>query len=285
MSSVKRGPVPKDAPSCGLTKQIYIEQIASGETNASIERAWGMKANTLYEWIKRWDLKGLKAETAQELLEGKAPLLRSTSPTAKAIEVKAVGLSNLNSQRDAEQVKVLSAKLLDRNAAFDRLLLENKSLQEKLAEERKIVAEVTEDRDQWKLQSNSYREDAYKQGLEHNEALQAISELEEEKRLLLETLERAATPKRDPNSTYQALVEFGALQPARDNVNHPAHYTAGGIECIDAIEAALTGLAGPQAYSTGAAIKYLWRWSHKNGIEDLRKAAWYVNRLIGEAEA
>ncbi|MBB3070451.1 hypothetical protein FHS14_003453 [Paenibacillus baekrokdamisoli] len=66
----------------------------------------------------------------------------------------------------------------------------------------------------------------------------------------------------------------------KDNVNHPVHYMAGGIECIDAIEAATTGLVGGQAYNTGAAIKYLWRWSRKNGIEDLQKARWYIDRLI-----
>lgn len=308
MSNVKRGPAPKEAPSCGLTKQIYIEQIASGETNASIERAWGMKVNTLYDWIKRWDLKGLKAETAQDLLgltEAPAPLLRSTSPVAQAIEGKASGLTNINARREAEEVKVLSAKLKDRNAAYDRLLLDFKQLSEKLAEERKIVAEVTEDRDQWKsflethksltatlerelIETKDMFDKAYARNTSANvtigEHLQAIAELEDEKRLLLETLEKAATPKTDPNSTYEAFVEIGVLQPVKDNVNHPAHYNAGGIECIDAIEAALTGLTGGQAYSTGAAIKYLWRWSRKNGIEDLEKAAWYVNRLIGEAK-
>lgn len=71
---------------------------------------------------------------------------------------------------------------------------------------------------------------------------------------------------------------------ANDMVNHPPHYKQGGIECIDAIDAALTGVSGGQAYATGAAIKYLWRWQHKNGVEDLRKAAWYINRLIDSVE-
>ena len=56
------------------------------------------------------------------------------------------------------------------------------------------------------------------------------------------------------------------------------------IECIDAIFAATTGLTGGQAYSTGAAIEYLWRWSRKGGVEDLRKARWYIDRLIAELE-
>ena len=67
---------------------------------------------------------------------------------------------------------------------------------------------------------------------------------------------------------------------SNDPVNHPTHYTQGGIECIDAIAAALTGLSGEEAYDTGAAIKYLWRWKHKNGAEDLKKARWYIDRLI-----
>ena len=57
-----------------------------------------------------------------------------------------------------------------------------------------------------------------------------------------------------------------------DNVNHPAHYTQGGVECIDAIEAAVSGLSGIEAVCTGNAIKYLWRWKRNNGIEDLKKA-------------
>lgn len=69
-----------------------------------------------------------------------------------------------------------------------------------------------------------------------------------------------------------------------NNVNHPAHYTQGNIECIDAIEAATTGLAGIEAVCTGNAIKYLWRWKYKNGIEDLRKAVWYIDKLIKKEE-
>jgi len=66
-----------------------------------------------------------------------------------------------------------------------------------------------------------------------------------------------------------------------DNVNHPEHYTKGGVECIDAIEAALSSMPDPvAAYLTGQAIKYLWRWPHKGGVEDLRKARWYLDRLI-----
>jgi hypothetical protein len=66
-----------------------------------------------------------------------------------------------------------------------------------------------------------------------------------------------------------------------DPVNHPAHYTAGGIECIDAIAAALASHTDPMdAWLTGQVIKYLWRWPMKNGVEDLRKARFYLDRLL-----
>lgn len=70
-------------------------------------------------------------------------------------------------------------------------------------------------------------------------------------------------------------------QPAPDMVNHPPHYQSdNGIECIDAIRAAL-GHDGFVSYCTGNAIKYLWR-DKTDRVEDLRKAAWYLDRAIQE---
>lgn len=69
-----------------------------------------------------------------------------------------------------------------------------------------------------------------------------------------------------------------------DAVNKPMHYNQGGIECIDALDAATAGLTGIEAVCTANAIKYLWRWKHKNGTEDLRKAVWYIERLIARLE-
>lgn len=68
-----------------------------------------------------------------------------------------------------------------------------------------------------------------------------------------------------------------------DPVN-PPHYKQGGVECIDALAAATANLSGIEAVCTANAIKYLWRWKQKNGVEDLKKANWYVNRLIASAE-
>ncbi len=63
-----------------------------------------------------------------------------------------------------------------------------------------------------------------------------------------------------------------------DMVNRPPHYNQGGIECVLAIEASMTP-EGFRAYLKGNIIKYLWRYEHKNGIEDLKKAQWYLARL------
>jgi hypothetical protein len=64
-----------------------------------------------------------------------------------------------------------------------------------------------------------------------------------------------------------------------DNVNHPMHYNShpSGVEAITITE--------HMNFNVGNAVKYLWRSDHKNGLEDLRKAAWYVNREIERVEA
>ena len=64
-----------------------------------------------------------------------------------------------------------------------------------------------------------------------------------------------------------------------EQVNHPAHYNQGGIECIDAIEAAL-GSSGFIGFLRGQVIKYNWRIGLKgSATEDSKKAAWYQARL------
>lgn len=73
------------------------------------------------------------------------------------------------------------------------------------------------------------------------------------------------------------------IQP--DQVNHPPHYTdGGGIECIEAIEACLTNEEF-RGYCKGNCMKYIWREKHKGGTESLKKAQWYLDRLIQLDEA
>ena len=86
----------------------------------------------------------------------------------------------------------------------------------------------------------------------------------------------------------QSLMDYPFGEPANsseiadgssDPIN-PSHYKQGGIECIESIKAAL-GEGFPD-YLRGNVMKYLWRYKEKGGVEDLRKSAWYLDRLIKE---
>ncbi len=66
-----------------------------------------------------------------------------------------------------------------------------------------------------------------------------------------------------------------------DMVSHPPHYQSEhGLEVIDVIEAFTADLQGIEATDTGNILKYMCRWKHKNGLEDLEKAKWYLKHLI-----
>lgn len=68
-------------------------------------------------------------------------------------------------------------------------------------------------------------------------------------------------------------------------VSHPSHYQSEtGLEVIDVIEAFTTDLKGMQAIDTANVLKYMCRWKNKNGIQDLKKAAWYLQHLIDHEE-
>ena len=93
--------------------------------------------------------------------------------------------------------------------------------------------------------------------------------------------EEKVTPEKRMGANAMGKPVF----PCFSEVAHPSHYTAGKIECIDALESALVGLQGVKAFCTGNAIKYLWRWQHKGGVNDLKKAAWYIDRLVSYVES
>ena len=63
-------------------------------------------------------------------------------------------------------------------------------------------------------------------------------------------------------------------------VVHPSHYNQGGIEVWDVIKAFTKDLKGAEAFYAGNVIKYILRWNHKNGIEDLEKAKVYIDKII-----
>lgn len=75
-------------------------------------------------------------------------------------------------------------------------------------------------------------------------------------------------------SSYRTEEDFGSSPPEHDPINHPQHYIThpSGVECIQITE--------HMNFCLGNAIKYIWRADQKNGVEDLQKAVWYINREI-----
>ena len=84
----------------------------------------------------------------------------------------------------------------------------------------------------------------------------------------------------NPESYEEALRRLHGYEEVKpiDMVNNPPHYNKSDIECIDAIAAATS--EGYEYYLQGNIIKYLWRYRYKNGVQDLKKASWYLDKLI-----
>lgn len=91
----------------------------------------------------------------------------------------------------------------------------------------------------------------------------------------------ALTDSEEYNARPDMFEPATIQEPEAENdvVNHPSHYTQGGIECIDAMESAF-GAAQLAVYCKIAAFKYIWRCEYKNGAEDVKKAIWYLNKYL-----
>ena len=128
--------------------------------------------------------------------------------------------------------------------------------------------------------------------------------LERKRQELIKDMEKAGIEQLDYDSDVKTIIRDGngnildiqmkesgeSFNSCRarngfDMVNHPKHYKAkNGMEVIDVIEAFTANLEGYEATHTGNVIKYICRWKEKNGLEDLKKAQWYLNRLIKNIE-
>ena len=128
--------------------------------------------------------------------------------------------------------------------------------------------------------------------------------LERKRQELIKDMEKAGIEQLDYDSDIKTIIRDGngnvldiqMKEPGEsfnscrarngfDMVNHPSHYKAkNGMEVIDVIEAFTANLEGYEATHTGNVIKYICRWKEKNGLEDLKKAQWYLNRLIKNIE-
>lgn len=99
---------------------------------------------------------------------------------------------------------------------------------------------------------------------------------------MLELIENA--PDDDPLASGRLVAltpEEHSAAYRKDMVNHPPHYTKRGLETIEVIKG---GVDDFKSYCAGNVIKYVSRYPYKNGVEDLKKAKWYLDKLIQEVE-
>lgn len=85
--------------------------------------------------------------------------------------------------------------------------------------------------------------------------------------------------KATPPPLYTTDSDGRYTTEVRDNVYNPPHYKQGKVECIEAIQSALTEEEF-RGYCKGNALKYIWREKHKGGKESLEKAAWYLDYMM-----
>lgn len=83
-------------------------------------------------------------------------------------------------------------------------------------------------------------------------------------------------------SQFAPITNHGT-RPKQEEINHPSRYAGGKYECID-VMTDVFGVDAVKDFCKLNAFKYLWREKQKNGIEDLKKASWYLNKLIELSE-
>lgn len=83
---------------------------------------------------------------------------------------------------------------------------------------------------------------------------------------------------------WKLAERYHHMTKKTDNINQPPHYNTGDIECIQAIQSSMTTRQF-QGYLKGNVMKYIWRYEYKSKVvEDLKKANWYLERLINTYE-
>lgn len=80
------------------------------------------------------------------------------------------------------------------------------------------------------------------------------------------------------NEAYD-IISGKSAKNMPDTVNHPAHYETGKYNCID-VMVETQGADTVANFCICNAFKYLYRWKNKNGIEDIKKAQWYIGKFL-----
>lgn len=115
----------KENPGNGLTREIFLEQLAAGETVGSIEKAWKMKYNTLPYWIKKWDLQGVKPELAAAMVEqAKEQASANVAAAQSGTETALLREKDVTPAEDQDAAAAEFRRLKEENADLTRRLEE-----------------------------------------------------------------------------------------------------------------------------------------------------------------
>lgn len=97
----------------------------------------------------------------------------------------------------------------------------------------------------------------------------------------IEPCSRCRLSKARSSEEYQTtpLLWEPIEEEAPDNVNHPSHYETGKFECID-VMIETQGVEAVKNFCLCNAFKYVYRHKNKNGVEDVKKAIWYLNKFV-----
>ncbi|EPY07443.1 hypothetical protein PAALTS15_09970 [Paenibacillus alvei TS-15] len=235
-----------------LSKEQYLKLRALGKTHDQIECIMNLSKGTLSAyWLRKWDLKGVTAEKAQELLEAEG------MDTQDLVAVR-------NFDQDLKRVESIAVSTPD-SIQIERLMIELNETKQRIADYESELArwaqqdsdnaaridELQEDISSWKLRAEELKQqrDDYKRSYEE---------------LILAAEQNTEEPERHPES---------------DEVERPSRYTFGGIETIDYIRAKLT----PEefrGYCKGNVLKYVSRERWKGKDEDLQKSMKYLEFML-----
>ena len=182
---------------------------------------------------------------------------------------------------DLPKIPITDAMLIDE---YSKLVKENKELKKKIKKLEQADMLDKEAADYWSK--------------EHDILLKRFKKLQEENEQYKEAAERRFNEKLHDfevnNKKYDGKImeeilkrnsgrySFDEEKSSTDNVNHPSHYT-GKYECIDVMQDVF-GDEATNNFCLCNAFKYIWRARKKNGLEDVKKAVWYLNKYIEEAE-
>lgn len=147
---------------------------------------------------------------------------------------------------------------------------------------------VLTDNDSWVFVGGRV-EDYFFEDKVSNKKLKGSNDVQQKKRFEhlkgnLSRMKRLHGVKLDELTPNDMRKLVGGKEESNDIVNKPSHYTYGSIETIDYVEQVTATYPVKIAFSIGNALKYISRAPFKNGVEDLKKAVWYLNRAIEKWE-